>query len=164
MGFVSEHLFLEDAYPKPTGMQFYSERDFAVYWFFVRTSMLLVTCYLFVSYKFFGATFGQKLLNIRLFHHDGSALSIKNILLRIAITLVLVMLLMGPGPLVALLFIAIGTEYLNTAFSVLLLLAFTAFLFYRAFYRYQSGFTRSMKDRLSLTTMVDLDRKVVDQQ
>ena len=60
IGFLFGHIFDADAYPKPTGMQFYSERDFAVYWLFVRTTVIAVVLYMFLSYFAFRGTFGQK--------------------------------------------------------------------------------------------------------
>lgn len=157
LGFLSEHIFLEDAYPPATGMQLYSEREFAVYWFFVRWSMILTFLYLLVSYKVFGGTVGQKLLRLQLLDKSMGPLSNKNILLRIFVVLTVLILLMVPGPVVALMFLILGAELLNASLSVLILLSCAFSLFYFSFTRYSRGKTRSLKDKLSQTVLVDLN-------
>ena len=156
LGVLSEILYQQDAYPPPTGMQLYSERDFAVYWFFVRTSLVIVGLYLIVCYKFFGATLGQRLTDIRLVNENGTALTNKNIFVRILLVIVALLLIMVPGPVVAILFIAIGTTLLNPALSVLVLLAVVFFLFYLTLTNYQNGKTRTFKDIFSGTRMIDM--------
>lgn len=158
LGFISEHIFLEDAYPPATGMQLYSQRDFVVYWFFVRWSMILTFLYLLVSYKIFGGTVGQKLLKLKLLDRSMGALTNKNIFLRILVVLTTLILLMVPGPVVALMFVILGAEFLNTSFSVVLLLSVIFSLFYFSFTRYSRGKTRSLKDMLSQTVLVDMNK------
>ena len=154
LGYLSEHIFQKDAYPPPTSMQLYSERDFVVYWFFVRWSLILTASYLFICYKFLGATYGQKLVNIKLLNKNKTKLSNKNIILRIIIVLILLLFLMIPGPILAFLYIILSIDILNTAFSVMLLFTVVFVLFYVSFTRYKKGKVRSFKDKLSQTIMV----------
>lgn len=158
LGYISEHLFQRDAYPPAMGMQFYSERDFLVYWFFVRWTLILTASYLFVCYKYFGFTLGQRLVGIKVLGFSGETLNIKHILLRIIVILFLLLLLMGPGPIAALLFIIVGSQILNVAFSVALLLSVIAALVYFSYSRYVKGKTRSWKDKISNTIVVDLKK------
>jgi len=158
LGYVSEHVFQEDAYPPPRGMQLYSEKDFAVYWFFVRWTLILTASYLFFCYKFVGCTLGQRLVGIKVLSNSGTNLTIKNIALRIIFVLFVLLLLMVPGPVAALLFILVGSDIFNVAFSVALLLSVIAALFFLSYSRYEKGQTCSWKDRISKTIVVDLQK------
>jgi len=160
LGFISERLFLEDAYPPASGMDLYSARDFAVYWFFVRWILFLTAAYLLVSYKVFGATLGQTIAQIRVRHSSGEALSNKNIFLRVAIVLFMLILVMVPGPVVAILFLIIGSAILNGALSVALLLGVVLYFFYRAFTRYNRGEKLSTKDKLSGTAVFEVAKPI----
>lgn len=156
LGYISEHVFQEDAYPPPTGMQLYSERDFAVYWFFVQWILILSTIYLFFCYRFIGFTLGQRLVGIKVLNKSGEELNYSNIILRILVVLFVLLLLMIPGPIAALLFILMGAQLLNVSFSVTLLLLVVSLLVYISYSRYVKGETRSLKDKLSKTIVVDL--------
>lgn len=158
LGFISEHLYKVDAYPPPTGMQFYSERDFSVFWFFVRSIFILTITYLWVSYQFFGATLGQKLARIKLLNEAGSKLTTKNIFLRIISVILRLFLISVPGPIVAILFLAIGESFLNETLSMLLLMMAVLALLYFSITKYQQGDKRSISDRISNTIMIDLDK------
>ena len=156
LGFISEHLFLKEAYPQPTGMQLYSERDFDVFWFFLQSTAVIVTLYLAVSYGAFKGTLGQYMLNIRMLGKDGSKLSQGNILLRIMVVLIRLFLISVPGPIAAILFLMFSIEIFNEAFSLVLLLGVTFGLFYRSYTKYRGGKVRSLSDRISGTIFVDL--------
>lgn len=163
LGFASAHLFSVEAYPPRKPMQLYTQREFDIFWFFVRSTAVLVTLYLGLSYKLFGATLGQILLNIRLLNQDGSKLSIKNIVLRIAVVLFRLFLIGIPGPLVALLFFAFSAQYFNEAFSFVLLLSVLLGLFYRSLVKYKNGQTRSPGDKFSRVLCVDISKQKTEQ-
>jgi uncharacterized RDD family membrane protein YckC len=164
LGFLTEHLFQQEAYPPPRGMQLYSERDFDVFWFFVHSTAWLVVIYLGISYRIYGATLGQRLLKIRILNAEGGALSAKNILLRILVVLFRLFLIAIPGPLIALLFLAYTAQFLNEALSLLCLLAVVFGLICRSYVKYRDGRTRSIGDRFSQTICVDLSKTTLEQQ
>ncbi|MEM1221439.1 MAG: RDD family protein [Verrucomicrobiota bacterium] len=155
-GFIFRHIFDASAYPKPTGMQLYSERDFAVYWFFVRTTVIFVILYMSVSYFVYGVTFGQKMAQIRYLPKVGEKLQATHIVRRIITVLIKVFIVFFPGPIAAFLFIAIGFELLNPAFSMLLLVCALFGLLYASITRYNRGKTASWSDKFSKTYLVDL--------
>lgn len=156
LGFSFQHIFDADAYPKPTGMQLYSERDFAVYWFFVKNTIVLSSLYLFMAYRFFGATFGQSMVGIRLRNEDGQALELSNVMLRILAVQIKWFVVFFPGPIVAFLFIAVTASILTPAFSMALLLAALLGLLFRSITKYRNGKTRSLSDRFSKAVLVDI--------
>ena len=156
LGFLSDYLYQESAYPPAKGMQLYSARDFVVYWFFVRWVLIITAAYLLLSYKFMGATLGQKMVGIRLLTKQGLPLSNKNIVVRTCLVIALLVFIMLPGPVIAILFFAIGAKLLNTALSVLILLIIVFSLLYFSIMSYQKGNTQSYKDKLSQTRMVDI--------
>ena len=158
LGFISENIFSKDAYPRATSMAIYVDLDFRVYWFFVRWILILTAVYLLISYLIFGRTLGQIISRIRLFHRSGSALSKTNIFLRTAIVLIILALIMIPGPVVAILYFIAGERMLNGALSMALLLGVVFFIFYRSFTQYSQGKSRSLKDRLSGTIMLRTDK------
>ena len=158
MGHLSETLFHRDAYPPPKPMQLYSERDFAVYLFFVIGTFVLVTVYMLVAYTCFRMTLGQRLAAIRVLPQSGGELPLQAILLRLLATLSKVFLILVPGPLVALLFFIVGAGVFNPTLSLILLLAAILALFYGSMVKYERGKTRSFGDRVSGTIMVDARR------
>lgn len=155
LGFTFQHLFDADAYPKRTGMQLYSERDFAVYWFFVSNTFILSGLYLLIAYRFFGVTYGQRIVGIRLFREDGRRLSLGNILLRILAVEIKWFIVCFPGPIAAFVFVLMTASFLNPAFSMLLLLAALLGLLFRSITKYKQGETQSWTDRLSRTVLAD---------
>ncbi|TVP80360.1 MAG: hypothetical protein EA353_04065 [Puniceicoccaceae bacterium] len=156
LGFSFRHIFDADAYPKPTGMQLYSERDFAVYWFFVRNTLILSSVYLFVAYRFFGATLGQAMTGIRLYEKNGGTLATYHIMMRIVSVQLKWFFVFFPGPIVAFLFLAFTASFLGSAVSMVLLVAALLGLLFRSITRYNKGRTRSLSDRLSKTYLVDI--------
>ena len=163
LGFASTHLFRVDAYPPPKPMQLYTQREFDILWFFIQSTAILVSFYLFISYKFAGATLGQNLLNVRLLNYDGGKLSNKNIILRIILVLFRLFLFAFPGPIVAILFFVFSKEYLNEALSFLLLVSAALGIFYRSIRKYKDGYTRSLGDKFSKTLCVDFSRPRAEQ-
>ena len=155
IGFLFGHIFDADAYPKPTGMQFYSERDFAVYWLFVRTTVIAVVLYMFLSYFAFRGTFGQKMARIHYLPLVGERLTFRHIFRRILCVLFKVFVVFFPGPIAALLFIAFSAHVMTPAFSVLLLMAALLAILYASVTRYNRGNTLSWSDRFSETYLVD---------
>lgn len=156
LGFITENLFARDAYPPARGMQLYSKRDFIVFWFFVRWILIITAVYLFVFYKFFGGTIGQKFTQIKLEQVNGDDLNNKNIILRIIAVLFTLIIIMIPGPLVALIFFIIGASLLNESLSMGLLLTAILGLFFISYQRYKKGYKRSMKDKFSNTRLVKI--------
>ena len=159
LGFLSNRMFLKDAYPPATGMQLYSERDFDVFWFFVQMTGILVSSYLYVSYRFFKGTIGQHLTNIRLISEGSEELSQARIIRRILVVLFRLFLIGIPGPIVALIYLGISLQILNEAFSLTLLLAVVLGFFYRSFVKYREGNSQSIGDRISGTQFIDLSIK-----
>ena len=102
LGFVFRHVFDADAYPRPTGMQFYSERDFAVYWFFVRTTAAFIVVYMAGSYRLIGGTVGQRMAQIGRVASDGGPLGARRLTLRILVVLFKAFIVFFPGPIAAL--------------------------------------------------------------
>ena len=153
LGFISENIFDVDAYPPPR-----SERDFDVFWFFVCGIGMIAATYLIFSYKIIGATLGQALMNIRIRSEDGNNLTNSNIIRRVFIALFRLFLITIPGPLIALLFFAIGASLLNEALSFVLLLATLLGLFYRSFVKYKNGKNQSYSDKYSRTVCIDLSK------
>ncbi|GEM_PF-4388525 len=140
-------------------MQLYLERDFDVFWFFVKMTGVLVSGYLYVSYRFFKGTLGQHLTNIRLRSQESEALSIANIIRRILVVLFRLFLIAIPGPIVALIYFSISLQILNEALSLTLLLAVVLGFFYRSFTKYREGNTLSFGDRVSGTRFIDMSKK-----
>ena len=159
LGFLSNRMFLKDAYPPATGMQLYSERDFDVFWFFVQMTGILVSGYLYISYWFFKGTIGQHLTNIRMISEGSEELSLAHIIRRILVVLFRLFLIGIPGPIVALIYFAISLQILNEALSLTLLLAVVFGFFYRSFTKYREGNTQSLGDRMSGTHFIDLSKK-----
>jgi len=155
VGFLFRHIFDKDAYPRPTGMQLYSERDFVVYWFFVKTTVTFVILYMIVCYQFFGVTLGQKLARIHYVSLDQGKPSAWNIVRRILTVLFKVFIVFFPGPIVAFLFVAFSSEWLNPAFSMLLLMVALLGILYASITRYNRGATRAWSDRFSGTLLVN---------
>ena len=163
LGFLSNRMFLKDAYPPATGMQLYSERDFDVFWFFVQMTGILVSGYLYVSYRFFKGTIGQHLTNIRLISEEGEELSLAHVIRRIFIVLFRLFLIAIPGPIVALIYFSISLQILNEALSLTLLLAVVLGFFYRSFTKYREGNTQSLVDQFSRTRFIDMSKNKQNQ-
>jgi magnesium-transporting ATPase (P-type) len=145
-GFSSKYLFDVNAYPPPTSMQFYSERDFHVFWFFVTSTIVL-----FISYRIWGQTVGQRLAGLHVLSEQGGRLTSSNIVRRILIVLLRLFLIFIPGPVAAIIFISFASPFLNPAFSMALLVGALLVLLYRSYTKYNQGKTRSLSDRLSGT-------------
>lgn len=163
LGFLSDRMFLKDAYPPATGMQLYSERDFDVFWFFVQMTGVIVSVYLYVSYRLFKGTIGQHLTNIRLTSEESEVLHQAHIIRRILLVLFRLFLIAIPGPIVALIYFSISLQILNEALSLTLLLAVVFGFFYRSFTKYRAGNTQSFGDRVSGTRFVDISKKAQNQ-
>ena len=162
LGFLSNKIFLKDAYPPARGMQLYSERDFDVFWFFVQMTGLLVSGYLYISYRFFKGTLGQHLTNIRMTSRESEDLSLAHIVRRILVVLCRLFLIAIPGPIVALIYFSISLQILNEALSLTLLLAVVFGFFYRSFTKYREGNTTSFGDRVSRTRFIDINKNQAD--
>ena len=158
LGFLSEHLYRIDAYPPPSGMQLYSEREFLVFWFFVRTIFLLTLAYQLASYKIFKATLGQKLTQLKVFKENGDALDNKNILLRLIAVFFTLFVIFIPGPIIAMAFFHFGSALLNPALSMLFLVSALLGFLYFAMRSYTNGQKKSFSDMFSKTILRDISK------
>lgn len=156
LGFVSEHLFQRDAYPRAEAMQLYTLRDFLVFRFFVLSTIALTVLYLGLCYAVFGATIGQCLARVRLLHWEGGKLTFGNIAKRIVTVLVRLFVIFIPGPIIAIIFILSNSSWLNPSLSIALLMAALLGLLYGSFVRYKRGNTLSFSDAFSGTILVDV--------
>ncbi len=82
LGALSEYVLRRDAFPPARSMQLYSERDFAVFLFFAASTVVLTIAYLLLCYLLMGATFGQRLAQIRVLDREGGRIGLRSILIR----------------------------------------------------------------------------------
>jgi uncharacterized RDD family membrane protein YckC len=151
LGALSEVVLRRDAFPPPQAMQLYSQRDFAVFVFFASGTVILTIIYLFLCYTLRGATFGQRLAQIRVLDKQGGPIRFRSTAIRTAIAVLRLFLIFIPGPIIAIAFLIIGSNYLNPALSMALLVGVLFGMVYISYAKYRSGRTRSATDYLSGT-------------